>query len=226
MGKRAYVFIDESGNHTQTDCYVLAGCWCISTYSDSRKVLEPTVNRLSNNFTSVPSGELKGEKLRDSTLDSVLVYLQNVVKVDKTIARRAVPWKSGKSIAYTIYDSDSDIGLGLNEQYFGEGKAKTTAQLVGLASLISPLFRISTHTNYTIDSHHVILDATTWERASYKLSTIISSIDWCPDVQFVTKDSSNIPGIQLADIAAYARRRYLRSGDCQKGAQAIDNLRL
>jgi hypothetical protein len=226
MSKQVYVFVDESGNHTQTDCYVVAGCWCISEYTATSKILEPTRDRVSNSIDAVPSGEIKGAELTEATLDSVLRYFPKVVDSDDTVWTKSVPWENDRSFAYTVYDSDSDIGVQIAERFFGEGRRNVSPQLVGLASVVSPLLRIRRQTAVSIDSLHVVLDAKTWERPGHVLRNLVRAVDWTPRITFETVDSERTPGIQFSDIAANARRRRLLDGRCIPASNTVDSLRL
>lgn len=80
--------------------------------------------------------------------------------------------------------------------------------------------------NAPVRSFHVVLDDTTWERPRFTLSRIIDDLDWTPDVQFVTAKSHSPPGIQLADVAAFVRRKQLTGGVPGTGHRDLTRLRL
>lgn len=225
-----YVFIDESGNHTRRDCYVVAGCWCVSDESDLGRVLRPTKNRISDNVVfdgdgPSPGRELKGARLSESKLDSTFAYMRNILRMDGTINSRDAPWNDFP-IAYTVYDSDSDVGRGITERHLGEGRSQMSSQLIGLASITSPILRLGEQIAPSIDSYQIVLDAATWDRPSARLESIVGSLGWAPSVSFETRDSERVPGIQLADIAAYSRRKRLRDGSCSEAMRYLHRLLL
>lgn len=226
MGNRIFVFVDESGLHTQPDSYVVAALWCLSGYADTSKVLEPTRNRVSNAIGGIPGGEIRGSDMGETTLDSVLRYFPKVLGEDDSVRTHPVPWATDCPVAYTVYDSDGDINDRLTETYLGEGRSKEPAQLVGLASVVSPLLCLLERMSAEVESSHVVLDAKTWERPSHTLRTMLDGIERAPECRFVTRDSRTIPGIQFADVAANARRRRLYRGKCVVGSNTVDSLRL
>lgn len=224
MGRRLYVFVDESGNHSRRDCYVVAGCWCFSEIDDASRILKPTKRRIASNVLHDDSAEVKGADVDEGTLSTLLRYMENVLMDDQSIDLYNFPWTSRFPIAYTFYDSDSDVGTRIAEKHLGESARGTTPQLIALASVVSPLLRIEDQVAGSIESYHVVLDATTWERPRYTLSMIIESIDWSPDVNFVTRDSKAVPGLQLADVGANARRRRLRNGPSEDLERSLSAL--
>lgn len=225
-----YVFVDESGNHTRRDCYVVAGCWCISSSSDLGRILRPTKNRISDNVVfdtdgASPGREIKGSMVSEAKLNSIFAYMRNVVDRDKTIDTRNYPWENFP-VAFTVYDSDSDVGRGVSRQYLGESRSQMPPQLFGLSSVISPALRIGEQISSSIDGYRVILDAETWERPRAQLESVVRSIDWAPSVEFSIRDSERTPGIQLADLAAHSRRKRLREGVCHEAMRYLNKLLL
>lgn len=219
-----YLFVDESGNPSVTDCYALSALWCFSEYDDPAEILKPTRDRIANQVVNT-EGELKGEDLSDTKLNSTLFFTRKVVKEDNTIVDTRT-WATDNRIAFTIYDSDSDTGRRIAENHFGEGSNSTvSAQLVALASVSSPALRLDQVSPIEVDEYHIILDGDTWNRAGETLSRIYSSIEWAPDIDFSYRDSRNTPGIQIADLAAHTRRKRLHTGDSIKGSQVLDELR-
>lgn len=208
----------------------MAGCWCLSESSDLGRILRPTKNRISDNvvFDSdgpSPGRELKVAMLDESTLNSTFAYMRNIFDQDQTIDTQDYPW-TDFPVAYTIYDSDSDIGRGLAQQYFGQGRSQTPAQLIGLSSIISPVLRLGDQISASIERYRIVLDAETWERPRSQLESIVRSVDWVPAVDFTIRDSEQTPGIQLADIAAYSRRKRLQDGDCHEAMRYLHKLLL
>ncbi|PGF15605.1 hypothetical protein CP556_05355 [Natrinema sp. CBA1119] len=163
--------------------------------------------------------------LDESTLNSTFAYMRNIFDQDQTIDTQDYPW-TDFPVAYTIYDSDSDIGRGLAQQYFGQGRSQTPAQLIGLSSIISPVLRLGDQISASIERYRRVLDAETWVRPRSQLESIVQSLDWVPAVDFTIRDSEQTPGIQLADIAAYSRRKRLQDGDCHEAMRYLHKLLL
>ena len=213
MGRRVYLYVDESGNHSRTDCYTVAACWCVSEYDMPAAVLKPTVRRLKADVLGDDTrGELKGDRLETTTLQSIFQYIPTVVVDDETVHTYNLPWGRNQPVGYTIYDGDSDLGKQVSEDYLGVARSGTTPQLLALVSIVSPLLRVDGLDHAPIESRHVFLDATTWERPRITLQRLLDGIDWAPKVHLETRQSHTTPGIQLADLAAHFRRRYLVHG--------------
>lgn len=222
---RTCIFVDESGNPSRRDCYILAGVWCLTEYDDLSEILKPTRDRIANRVVDT-DGELKGEMLETTKLDSVLVFLRKVLGEDDSIVPNNV-WGTGSSVSFTLSDVDTDTGRGIVEWHLGEStNTAVTVQLIALASVTSPLLRLSRYASVDITEFHVALDSTTWKRAGNVLQGIYSSMEWVPDVSFSYRDSRSTPGIQIADLAAHARRERLIAGDCIKGSSVVDEMRL
>ena len=216
MGRRVYLYVDESGNHSRTDCYTVAACWCLSEYDTPTEVLKPTVRRLKAEILHQEErGELKGEDMDTDTLHSIFQYIPIVVANDETVHTYNLPWGRNQPVGYTIYDADSDLGKRISENYFGEARSGITPQLLALVSIVSPLLRMEGPDHAPIESRHVILDGTTWEKPRFKLRGLLDGIDWAPEIHLETRQSHTVPGIQLADLAAHFRRRYLLDGSIE-----------
>lgn len=225
-----HVFVDESGNHTRRDCYVVAGCWCISRGGDLERILRPTKNRISDNVVfdaegASPGREIKGSAVSETKLNSIFAYMRNVVERDRTIDTRNYPWENFP-VAFTVYDSDSDVGKGISRRYLGEGRSHTPPQVFGLSSIISPALRIEEQHSSSIESYRIVLDAETWKRPRAQLESVVRSIDWAPSLDFTVRDTERTPGIQLADVAAHARRKRLRDGVCHEAMRYLNKLLL
>jgi hypothetical protein len=208
-----YLYVDESGNHSQKDCYTVAACWCVSEYDTPAEILKPTTRRLKATVLGDEErGELKGEEIDTSTLRSIFWRIPDIVTDDATVDIYNLPWGRDQPVGYTIYDADSDLGKKVSENYLGETRSGTTPQLLALVSLVSLLLRMEGPDHAPIESRHVILDATTWENPRFKLRGFLDGIDWAPEIHLETRRSHTTPGIQLADLAAHFRRQYLVDG--------------
>lgn len=224
--RRLYVFVDESGNHSQRDCYVVAGCWCLTDVTKPSHVLKPTKRKLASWLLSDERTELKGEKFDEGTLGHVFSSIRGAVTDDDSIDQYDHPWDANSPITYTLYDSESELGNAITERHLGESGTGTTPQVIALASVIAPLFRFERQVNAPIRSYHVVLDDTTWERPRFTLSRMMDTIDRMPDVRFVTAKSHSTPGVQLADIGAFVRRQQLREGTPGTVHRDLNRLRL
>lgn len=207
-----YVFVDESGNHSRKDCYTVAACWCVTQRNNPTNILKPTKRKIVSKFLGDDTGqELKGEKITNC-LNEVFYVLPSLLESDDSIHLYNLPWDEDISaVRYTVYQSDSSLGIAISEEHLGESGTGTTPQLIALASVISPLLRMEGPEHAPISRRHVVLDDTTWERPRYTLSKIVEGIDWSPDIRFETRKSHNAPGIQLADIAAHHRRNCVQN---------------
>lgn len=231
MSERVYLFVDESGRHTDPDLYVVTGCWCLTPFTDVNRILRPTKNRLSDNIIYPDDGpssgrEIKGTKTDHRKLDSALMYLRKIGDLDKTITSTALPWDARYPIRFTTYELDSELGIELAREYLSEGRSHFTTQVIGLLSVVSPLLRLGSHHHEPIDSFHVILDDNTWKTPGRKVRNFLGAIDPDLDVEFSPFDSKSVPGLQLADVVAHARRQWLRNGNCARASAALNEMRL
>lgn len=226
-----YIFIDESGNHTTEGSFVVAACWCMTEYDDPNRILRPTKNKISDNVVfdsdgASPGRELKGTVIGHPKLNSVMTYLRNISSNDSTILTNRTPWRAEHPVRYTVYETDAELSDGFANGYLGEGRRQYTAQIIALLSVLSPLLRLEDWYGDSIDEYRVLLDAETWETPSTTAGSIFRGLSWAPDIHFSTYESHEVPGIQLADIAAHSRRRRLQFGDCLAASRVLDELRL
>lgn len=220
-----YVFIDESGNHSTADCYTLAGVWCLTEYDHAEEILKPTRDRIANQVAEA-DGELKGENLSNTRLNSCLYYARKVFEQDESLVSTDM-WGTEYPVGLSVYDSDTETAQKIAMRYLGEsGNASVATQLVALASATSPMLRLHVHAPVEIEGSTVVLDGTTWQRAGETLRNIYRSIDGSLDIDFVYRDSKNTPGIQIADLVAHARRLRLTSGDCVRGSAVVNEMRI
>lgn len=202
----------------------------MSAYTDPTHVLQPTRNRLSDNVLYDGGGpssgrEIKGTRSSERKLDSAMKYLRKVVEVDKTIRTTGGPWGENRPLRFTTFDIYSKLSERITRRYLGEGRTHTTTQLIGLAAVLTPIFQPEAGDSSSSEVR-VVLDADTWRRACTVLDEILADIERTPTVEFEIRDSKSVPGIQLSDVAAYARRKRLLEGTCKAATQVIDSLRL
>jgi hypothetical protein len=74
----------------------------------------------------------------------------------------------------------------------------------------------------SIDAVTVLLDSTTWKQPA---SDYASNSVQDTELSLETRDSQSVPGIQIADLAAYAWRRNYTDGDCGTAAGVLHDLR-
>lgn len=231
MSSTGYVFVDESGNHTADDCYVVTGCCCVSPSSDPNRVLQPTRDRLLNvvvdgRFGSSPRKELKGTRLSDETLDSVFSLVDSVVYDDATLDANLVPWVRESPVRFAVSDLHGGVGRDVLSNYMSTTESHRPVQILSLASVLNPVVWTEYHSRTQIDRYHVVLDAPTWKEATEKIESAFDDCSWIPDVEFTIADSKAVPGIQIADMAAHARRTHVMTNGCAHASRKIDEFRM
>jgi len=241
MQRSLYVFVDESGNVSSDEYYVVAGSWCISTQSNTSRILEPTVGSLRStaNAARERSGaisELKGSQLHPDVLGDVLSCLeQSPPYEDSSIEQQRLPWVISYPIRFTLHDMNPNLGIDVLEEIldgstrFDAGTAShpVALQTLALATILNPVFQSSFLDLSQITEVNVVLDAEVWETPVEHLKECLDTVSELQSpMAFETRDSEKTPGVQIADLAAYSWGRHLRRGDCGKGVAHIDRLRM
>ena len=108
MPRYLYIFVDESGNPSSGEYYVVAGAWCISEEPNPSRTLQSTVDTLagvadSQRESSGSVSELKGSKLPTEVLLSVIACLRNGGPAydDTSVEHQRLPWESNPPIRFT-----------------------------------------------------------------------------------------------------------------------------
>ncbi len=232
MSRRLYVFVDESGTHHRGECYTVAGCWCVSERTNPEAVLSATKDRLIGHANEMrpqagQMGELKGAALKPTEVSALVANLQDVCFDDTTITLSPVPWSSGWPIRFSVFDLNPDIAKPVVTDVTGnELQAPQTIQGLALTAVLNPVFFAERVESELVDRIHVVLDATVWKRSARRVrNSMENASNSIGPFSFSTVDSTAIPGIQLADIAAYSWRRNLLAADCENAIRALADLR-
>lgn len=231
MAHTGYVFIDESGNHTADDCYVVTGCCCVSSSTDPNRVLQPTRDRVLNYVVddgtgSSPRRELKGTRLSNETLDSVFSLVDNAVYDDATLDAGRISWVRESPVRFVLSDLHGGVGRDVLSNYMSTTESHRPIQVLSLVTVLNPLVWTEYHSHTRVDRYHVVLDAPTWREATKKVESAFDACSWIPDFEFSIEDSESIPGIQIADMAAHARRTHVMTDDCTRASRKLDRFRM
>jgi len=232
MSNTLYVFVDESGNPTDGDYYVVAGSWCVSNRDRANEVLLPTVESLRGIADSQLremelGGELKGAKLPNGVLETIVSSLKNTSYNDTTLTKNYLPWGQAAPIRHSIHEVNPNLGIEMLDNIFGtEEKSPMTLKTMALASVLNPLFSDAQLDDDPFSDVHVILDADVWQNPVAEIERGIGLLDEItPDIEFTTAASDKVPGLQIADLTAYSWARELRRGDCSQAASSIHDYR-
>ena len=219
-----YICVDESGNHSQDSCYVVAGCWFVSERTRVSDVLTPTKDKLLDGLkrlksSSKPPNELKGAAMRPAELSHTVSELTNEVYNDKTIIGRT-PWRQEYPVGFTGTTLNGELFRSAVEDYHGRLTGLELLQVAAISSVLNPVFHTSTDLSI-VDSVRVVFDATTWKRVSDHTKQFVDDQKFT----FETRDSRSVPGIQFADLAAYSWRRQETEVDCLGAIEALEGVR-
>jgi len=227
-----YIFVDESGNPTRDDYYVVAGCWCVSHASSPSTVVDPTVQRLrtiaENVFTSRNTvTELKGASFPTEVLTAVVQSVDDIWYDDSTIPHPRLPWDPAYPGRFSIAQSNPEVANSALSSVVGNQlNAPETMKLLLLISVLDPLFRPELLDYSQIDSVEVVLDAEVWDVPAAHASDAFEAVNEQPaETSFTTASSKQIPGLQLADLGAYSWARHHRKGDCEVVLNSLDKYR-
>jgi hypothetical protein len=240
MPRYLYIFVDESGNPSSGEYYVVAGAWCISEEPNPSRTLQSTVDTLagmanSQRKSTQPVSELKGSKLPTEVLLSVIECLRDGGPAydDTSVEHQRLPWKNNPPIRFTIHDLNPNLGIEILHETLGESKLGEVSshpevlQTLSLATVLNPLVQAEMISLTHIDQIKIVLDAEVWQNPAERIESVRNDIDEVPEnMEFETRDSAQTPGLQLADVAAYTWGRQLRCGDCGRGVSQLDELRI
>ncbi|SEK92271.1 DUF3800 domain-containing protein [Haloferax larsenii] len=231
MSQILYFFVDESGNADKGTGFSTVGCWCVSNRTNEYEVLDSTKGFLLQQARNLKSddsfSEIKSSKLHPNEIDDLMQAMLSQVHQDKTIETPRV-WESSQPIRYTTYRTLPDITRGaLNGMTSGSLSNGQIMRLMSLISAVSPLFQPGIMNLDSISEIKIILDDTVWDGPA-------NIVKECFDFQgeigvptaFKTHDSRAVPGLQIADLAAYSWHRNLRKGDCTTASKVVRDNRL
>jgi hypothetical protein len=239
MTRYLYIFVDESGNPSSGEYYVVAGAWCISDEPNPSRTLQSTVDSLAEIANSLrenpqPVSELKGSQLPTEVLLAVIKCLDGGPAYDDpSVKHQQLPWTSSLPIRFTIHDLHPDLGIEILKETLGgsdlsaDSSHPEALQSLSLATILNPLVQAELINLTRIDQIKVVLDAQVWQAPIERIETGLDIVENVPEnLSFETQDSAQTPGLQLADLAAYTWGRQLRSGDCGSGVARLDDLRI
>lgn len=219
-----YVCVDESGRHVSGRCYSVAGCWFVSEVRPTN-ALDRTKDKLIGAMFDNASGvsELKGSKASTDALNEGISYLRDVVYQDGSIENLNIPWSMSIPVGFSVVAFTPDTITESISKYIDELNRPKVVQSFALDAVLKPLVHPQqVHLDQAIDAVQVLLDSTTWEQPAndYSRETVQDT-----DLVLETRDSQSVPGIQLADLAAYSWRRNYTNGDCGTAAGILHDLR-
>lgn len=227
MSEDLHIFVDESGDYAHGDRYVVAACWCIS-HNKPRHIFD---NARANLVKHLQDGygyekkikELKGNQLPNEHLRSIMDTFEQYVRQDGTVEGPPYPWKEmGQPFRYSTDSFRPGPCKEILMNHMSEVDAPGALQRLSLISVLSPLSISDQIDTSHIDNVNLILDAEVWKQPARDVLQVID-LPNNTEVNFSTRDSENIPGIQIADIAAYTRARRLRYGDCHSASKFVQD---
>jgi len=223
-----HVFIDESGQHHYGDHYTLAACWAVSEYGNNNtgRVFDPTKQRLFNVIENRAT-EIKGNRLSDSDYRRVVSNLESILYDDSTVMNNPSTWTRATPMRATFHDVNPDIAVSSLQKLFGEGRAsKNTIHLLALVSVLDPLFSQRVQSAPEIDAIRITLDGSIWKQAATAFEDGLTPAGYSGiPITVTTKDSKQIPGIQLADLVAYPWRQYQLNGEYADLVELLRNFK-
>lgn len=234
MSRYLYIFVDESGNPSSGEYYVVAGAWSISDEPNPSRALQSTVDALAGIPNSRPISELKGSQLPIESLLSVIECLDGGPAYDDpSVKQQQLPWTGSLPIRFTIHSLNPDLGIEILKEALGGSDLNAgsphpeTLQSLSLATILNPLIQAEMIDIIHIDQIRVVLDAQVWQTPTERIEAGLDVVENAPEnLTFETRDSAQTPGLQVADLAAYTWGRQLRVGDCGNGVARLDRLRL
>jgi len=167
--------------------------------------------------------KLKGSKAEPSDLNDGISYLRNIVYNDDSIQQERLPWSLSIPLGISVVAFSPDIAISSISKYVDKLDRPRVVQAFALNAVLKPLIHPKqVQLDSAVDNVQVVLDSTTWEQPAkdYPQAEIQGT-----DLELETRDSQGIPGIQLADLAAYSWRRNYTHGDCGTAAGVLHDLR-
>lgn len=231
MSRILYFFVDESGNANEGTGFSIVGCWCVSKRSNEHEVLASTKGYLLEQARSLKGddgfSEIKSSKLHPNDIDTLVQLMEPKLYEDKTIETPRV-WPTRQRIRYSTYTSLPDIAKsaldGRTTSSFSNGQMMRSMSLI---SAISPLFQEGMMTLDGINEIKVILDDDVWKGPANVVGECFDAHEAIDTpATFTTADSKAVPGLQIADLAAYSWHRHRRKGDCATASGMVEDHRL
>ncbi|MFH5800436.1 DUF3800 domain-containing protein [Haladaptatus sp. CMAA 1911] len=222
-----YVGIDESGNHSQDDCYVVAGCWYVSDRTEPQNVLAATKDKLLNSLREMTDAQKQKKELKEASMhpeqiEALLGEFQGHIYEDNSIVQNRLPWSMSYPAGFTVHTMESGLFRSAFSDYNGRFSELELMQISAVSSVLNPVFQDGIMELDGIDRIRVFFDATTWTTVGNHIDQFIDD----PRFEFATANSQAVPGIQFADLASYSWGRNLRKGDCAGAVSLLHNLRV
>jgi len=228
MTEDLYIFVDESGHHARGNYYTVASCWCLSDNSP-RHIFDNARADLSRHISDVRGldsvGELKGSQLPKDCLGSFLKAFENYAYEDGTVADPSYPWKQNKPFQCSYHSFNPELGTEILSDFMTKADAPHVLQRLSLARILSPLTDADTVNLGRVNEIHLIPDAEVWRTPANEVCDLFTELNG-PEINVETRDSSQTPGIQIADLIAYSWRSYAKDCSCEDAANFIDNRHL
>jgi hypothetical protein len=223
-----YISIDESGKEISDECYAVVGCWFVSDRENPEQAGKPTRTKTQHFVQEVLSNgpsaldELRGSDM-PGAVDDAINSVFNSAYDDETILQSHSVWPTSNSQPLMFSRSiqfppltEPTIG-----QYIG-GNISHALKTIALVSVLSPLFDAYQVFLNNCDSIRVLLDATPWTTPANRVEQQLNELDFPPhSFSFEVRDSKATPGIQFADMGAYALRQRLVNDECNRAAEKI-----
>lgn len=223
-----YIFVDESGHHARGEYYTVASCWCLSNNSPQH-ILDNARASLSRHISSVCGinnvDELKGSQLPKESLGSFLETFEEFAYEDGTVSDPPYPWQHNRPFQCSYHSFNPEIGKRILANYMAETDAPHVLQRLALARILSPLTDATAINLDKINNIHLVPDAEVWKTPANEVCSLLAELNGL-DINVETRDSSQTPGIQIADLIAYLRRSYTKDCSCEDAANFIANRHL
>jgi len=220
---RILISVDESGMSSQTErLFVVAGVWCApETKSGHQQALSHTVDQIKLTIRE-KTGKWPDEihfasglkRFADELMD---LCLQRVLS-DYSIFKVNVPWiGSPLRFTYDVHAPGTETKLP-----FDSTDMPNTMRARALARVLQPL---STYEGEVKLEVAVVLDAETWKPCLDRYMEFIRSglSNSSMRIDFTCANSKNVPGLQIADLAAGSIRTYLIDGQCSSAFQNVNS---
>ena len=219
-----YVCVDESGQQGRGSCYSVAGCWFVSERRPTDtldRTKDKLIQAMFEDGNSV--SELKGSKASTDALNTGISYLREVVYDDSSIERSHLPWSMSIPVGFSLVAFTPETISETVADYVDDLDLPRIVQSFALDAVLKPLVHPEQlQIGESIDAVTVLLDSTTWKQpaSDYARNSVQDT-----ELSLETRDSQSVPGIQIADLAAYAWRRNYTDGDCGTAAGVLHDLR-
>lgn len=133
----------------------------------------------------------------------------------------------GYPFRFSTHTTNPDAGVELLKDFIGGADRSILAvKTISLISVLNPLFEAGLVDNSGVENIRVVLDDNPWENPIKEIERTLSETEGAPsNTEFSTGDSEAVPGLQIADIAAYSWARHKRKGGYGEVIDQIDQYR-